>query len=95
MKAFLVISLFMISTIVQAQVQVKGYYRKNGTYVQPHIRSSPDAFKSNNYGSAKSSPLYGSQGGFASPETRDSDLDGIANKYDSDDDNDGIRDEDE
>lgn len=23
------------------QVQVKGYYRKNGTYVKPHTRSSP------------------------------------------------------
>jgi hypothetical protein len=32
-----------------AQVKVKGYYRKDGTYVQPHYRSSPDGNPYNNY----------------------------------------------
>lgn len=32
-----------------AAVHVNGYYRSNGTYVQPHIRSNPDGIKSNNY----------------------------------------------
>lgn len=95
MKIVMVIAFCLISSVIQAQVNVKGYYRKNGTFVQPHIRSNPDSVKWNNYGSAKSSPSYGSQGGFASPETRDSDGDGIANKYDHDDDNDGISDDDE
>jgi len=31
-------------------VRVKGYYRKDGSYVKPHYRSRPDAFTSNNYG---------------------------------------------
>ena len=31
-------------------VRVQGYYRGDGTYVKPHYRSRPDAFKSNNYG---------------------------------------------
>ena len=28
---------------------VKGYYRKNGTYVQPHYRTNPDGNPYNNY----------------------------------------------
>src|ERR1700744_3093124 len=31
------------------QVHVKGYYRSNGTYVQPYTRSSPDGNPYNNY----------------------------------------------
>src|SRR3990172_3667226 len=31
-------------------VSVKGYYRKDGTYVQPHVRSAPDGNPYNNYG---------------------------------------------
>jgi hypothetical protein len=30
-------------------VGVRGYYRKDGTYVRPHYRSKPDGIKSNNY----------------------------------------------
>jgi len=32
-----------------SDVYVHGYYRKNGTYVQPHYRSAPDGIVSNNY----------------------------------------------
>jgi hypothetical protein len=39
----------MLGLIGLAQVQVKGYYRKNGTYVQPHVRSNPDGNPYNNY----------------------------------------------
>lgn len=34
---------------VFSQVHVNGYYRSNGTYVQPHYRSSPDGNPYNNY----------------------------------------------
>jgi hypothetical protein len=43
------ITLILISLITSAQVKVKGYYRKNGTYVQPHYRSNPDGNPYNNY----------------------------------------------
>lgn len=33
-----------------SDVDVKGYYRKDGTYVQPYSRTKPDGIKSNNYG---------------------------------------------
>lgn len=35
--------------LTSAQVKVNGYYRSNGTYVQPHYRSSPDGNPYNNY----------------------------------------------
>ena len=40
---------FLSSAILSAQVHVRGYYRKDGTYVAPHVRSSPDGIKENNY----------------------------------------------
>ena len=76
-----------------AQVSVKGYYRKDGTYVAPHIRSSPDSYKWNNYGPSSSSPEYLGKGHVTSPYTRDIDRDGIANLLDFDDNNDGIHDD--
>jgi len=40
---------FLFSINLTAQVKVKGYYKKDGTYVQPHYRSSPDGNPYNNY----------------------------------------------
>lgn len=37
--------LFAVATCASAQVQVKGYTRKDGTYVQPHTRSGTPASK--------------------------------------------------
>lgn len=41
--------LLMIWNNSIAQVKVSGYFRSNGTYVQPHYRSSPDGNPYNNY----------------------------------------------
>jgi hypothetical protein len=51
MKRTHILLLFAILTFYfsNAQVHVNGYFRKDGTYVQPHQRSSPDGLKSNNY----------------------------------------------
>ena len=32
-----------------ADVHVRGHYRKNGTYVRPHMRSNPDGNPWNNW----------------------------------------------
>ena len=40
---------FIISGIAFADVSVRGYYRSNGTYVQPHYRSNPDGNFGNNW----------------------------------------------
>lgn len=45
-----------------AQVRVRGYTRADGTYVAPHVRSSPNSTTTDNYGSrapAAPRPLYG------------------------------------
>ena len=51
--AFLLLSTICGSTCVPgqalAQVDVNGYYRSNGTYVQPYQRTAPDGVRSNNY----------------------------------------------
>jgi hypothetical protein len=65
---------------------VKGYYRKDGTYVRPHYRSNPDADKSNNYGPSRS------QSDRSNPYIRDNDGDDSPNYLDRDDNNNGIYD---
>jgi hypothetical protein len=36
-----------------AQVRVDGYTRQNGTYVSPHIRTSPNGTCADNYGGCR------------------------------------------
>lgn len=43
---------------VEAYVQVKGYYKSNGTYVAPHVRSNPNGLKYDNYGWTPGQGLY-------------------------------------
>ncbi len=56
MKNMKKILIFMITFLMvvpfsqaEAVVSVKGYYRKDGTYVAPHYRSDPDGIKTNNW----------------------------------------------
>jgi len=39
----------MMSFNASAYTFVNGYVKSNGTYVAPHIRTSPDSFKFNNF----------------------------------------------
>lgn len=94
MKVALLALAAFITLESHAQTHVRGYFRSNGTYVQPHIRSAPDSSKWNNYGSSSSSSFH-LPGSYSSPSFRDSDKDGISNQYDSDDDNDGVMDDQE
>jgi len=50
--ATLLFSLFLIFSFNHAlarDVYVNGYYKSNGTYVQPHYRSAPDGNFNNNW----------------------------------------------
>ena len=49
--SLLILLLFVPVTIFAGDVYVKGYYRSDGTYVQPHYRSAPDGNPYNNYSS--------------------------------------------
>jgi hypothetical protein len=47
---------------------VNGYIRKDGTYVQPYMRSSPNAYKFDNYSSQGNTNPYTGQRGYAPNE---------------------------
>lgn len=50
LTAFLLGLILVIMPISsEASVRVRGYFRKDGTYVQPHYRSNPDGNPYNNY----------------------------------------------
>lgn len=94
MKLWLSIALTLIIALpAAAQVHVKGYVRRDGTYVAPHIRSAPNSTKTDNYGPSRTSPQYTGKGSVTSPYTRDADRNGSANLFSHDDDSDTIHDD--
>ncbi|MEK7095095.1 MAG: hypothetical protein AAB917_00360 [Patescibacteria group bacterium] len=66
LKKYLKFSLILIVLFVSigvfnhadAYVSVEGYYRKNGTYVAPYVRSNPNGLKYDNYSYTPSQGLY-------------------------------------
>lgn len=48
-KLICIVLFLLINIVVLSQVSVRGYYRKDGTYVEPYMRSSPDKSPYNNY----------------------------------------------
>ena len=55
--------------VAQAQTRVDGYYRQNGTYVQPHMRSAPDSNPYNNWSYPGNTNPYTGQQATGRPET--------------------------
>ena len=47
--AFAFVTFFPWFSVEAKSVSVRGHYRKDGTYVQPHMRSAPDGNVSNNW----------------------------------------------
>ena len=45
----LILLLFVLISTLTGDVDAKGYYRSDDTYVQPHYRSTPDGNPDNNY----------------------------------------------
>lgn len=71
--AFILVITIGFSAIIPtalAYVSVRGYYRSNGTYVSPYIRSSPNSLRYDNYGyrggSLYNSSYYGSTRNYSS-----------------------------
>ena len=63
MKKVIATALILISGVAAADQYVNGYTRRDGTYVQPHMRSEPDQYRYNNYSSqGNSNPYTGQQG---------------------------------
>lgn len=49
MKKTFTLFVILLSIYNYSQVVVRGYYRKNGTYVQPHVRTAPNSTITDNY----------------------------------------------
>ena len=54
-----------------AQVHVPGYMRRDGTYVQPHMRSAPDNSYNNNWSTAPNVNPYTGERGTRAPHLVD------------------------
>lgn len=67
MKKLLALFLVLISMSVFADVFVNGYYRKDGTYVQPHYRSNPDGNILNNWSTQGNVNPYTGKTGTVNP----------------------------
>lgn len=50
-----------------SDVHVNGYYRSNGTYVEPHYRSAPDGNRYNNFSAASNTNPYTGERGTVNP----------------------------
>jgi len=62
LKKILVLLIILCSFVAlnyaDAYVNVRRYYRKNGTYVRPHVRSNPNGLKYDNYSWKSGDGLY-------------------------------------
>ena len=90
-RTALFIALVALSGTALADQYVNGYYRKDGTYVQGHTKSSPDAYRSNNrdsqtYGGSQRDEYSSGTGATNKSNSsygwRDNDSDGVSNPYD-------------
>jgi len=63
MKKLILIGLIAIPSLVFADTHVDGYYRSNGTYVQPHYRSDSNGTAYDNYSyQGNTNPYTGTTG---------------------------------
>ena len=67
MKLLIALFALSFSSAALADTYVKGYSKKDGTYVQPHYRSSSDSNKFNNYSTQGNSNPYTGQQGTSNP----------------------------
>ena len=90
-RTALFLALVTITGFSFAGEYVNGYYRKDGTYVQGHTKSSPDEYRYNNKGSqtygGSQRDEYSSGTGATNRSNssygwRDNDRDGYSNPYD-------------
>lgn len=66
-KLVLVLALLAFASPAMAQVSVNGYYRSNGTYVQPYQRTAPDNNVYNNYSTRGNYNPHTGQAGTVNP----------------------------
>jgi hypothetical protein len=65
--SILLAALLAASGLAIADTYVQGYVKKDGTYVAPHYRSSPDSTTLNNWSTQGNSNPYTGQAGTKQP----------------------------
>jgi hypothetical protein len=71
MKALLMAALLLATATASAQVHVRGYTKKDGTYVAPHMRSSPNSTTLDNYSTKGNVNPYTGEPGTKDPNPYD------------------------
>lgn len=66
-KTMLILALLSAAVTANAQEAHRGYFRSNGTYVQPHYQTAPDGNKFNNYSTQGNVNPYTGQQGYENP----------------------------
>lgn len=69
-RTIMLVALFATSSFANAQTHVNGHFRRDGTYVQPHQRTSPDNNIYNNWSTQGNTNPYTGQAGTLNPFTR-------------------------
>jgi len=68
MSRLLIVAVFaLVPTIATAQTHVDGHYRRDGTYVPPHYRTSPDGNTFNNWSTRGNVNPYTGERGTVDP----------------------------
>jgi len=64
MKAIIItLAAVLMAVLAMADTYVDGYFKQDGTYVAPHVRSAPDNSYNNNYNTQGNyNPYNGRQG---------------------------------
>jgi len=68
-KHFIILLIFLFALTTNAQVHVSGYTRSNGTYVAPHMRSSPNSTPTDNYSYPGNTNPYTGKTATGNPDT--------------------------
>ena len=71
MKTVLALTLMLAASVASAQVHVSGYTKKDGTYVAPHQRSTPNDTTLDNYSTKGNINPYIGKPGTKNPEPSD------------------------
>jgi len=67
MKKTAIVLLMLAAAPAWAVDYVRGYVRRDGTYVQPHYRSSPDSSRLNNFSTQGNYNPYSGKSGTVDP----------------------------
>lgn len=66
-KLLVVTALLSLPSISLADEYVQGYIRRDGTYVEPHYRSSPNRYREDNYSTQGNTNPYTGERGTTDP----------------------------